>query len=83
MLTLFATIVEVITLATWWLRAQITVVSRTISAPNLILRAALVARIMMVAILARIMMVTIIALVAFMFITFTLAKALHNLDDIG
>jgi hypothetical protein len=74
MLTLFAIIVEVITLATGWLRAQITVLSGTISAPNLIQRAALIARIMRVGTLA---------LVAFMFIAFIIAKALHNLDDIS
>jgi len=74
MLTLFAIIVEVITLATGWLRAQITVLSRTISAPNLIERAALIARIMRVGTLA---------LIAFMFIAFIITKALHNLDDIS
>jgi hypothetical protein len=74
MLTLFAIIVEVITLATGWLRAQITVLSRTISAANLIERAALIARIMRVGTLA---------LIAFMLIAFITAKALHNLDDIS
>jgi hypothetical protein len=72
--TLFAAIDEVIALATGWLIAQITVISRTISAPNLIQRAALIAHIVRVGTLA---------LVAFMFIAFIIAKALHNLDDIS
>ena len=66
-------------LADRWLRAQITVFSGAIGAPNLVQRAALLALVMMipVAILA------LIALIAVMIIEFTLAKVFHNLDDIA